>query len=40
MNYDEALKINPDYSNALNSKANALDKLGKKEALKIYQKLK
>ena len=37
--YDEALKINPDYSNALNSKANALDKLDKKEALKIYQKL-
>ena len=36
--YDKALKIKPDYSNALNSKANALDKLNKKnEALEVYQ---
>ena len=38
--YDDALKINPDYANALNSKANALDKLNRKnEALEIYEKL-
>ena len=28
--YDNSLKIKPDYSNALNWKANALDKLDKK----------
>ena len=28
--YDNLLKIKPDYSNALNQKANALDKLDKK----------
>ena len=34
------MNINPEYANALNSKANALDKLNKKnEALKIYEKL-
>ena len=38
--YDDALSINPDYANALNSKANALDKLNRKdEALDIYQRL-
>jgi tetratricopeptide (TPR) repeat protein len=38
--YDEALKNKPDFTNALNSKANALDKLEKKkEALEVYQKL-
>ena len=38
--YDDALNINPEYGNALNSKANALDKLNKKnEALEIYEKL-
>ena len=34
------MNINPEYANALNSKANALDKLNKKnEALEIYEKL-
>ena len=38
--YDEALKNKPDFENALNSKANALDKINKKnEAFEIYQKL-
>ena len=38
--YDKALKIKPDFSNALNSKANALDKLDKKnEALELYQQI-
>ena len=34
------MKNKPDFTNALNSKANALDKLEKKkEALEVYQKL-
>ena len=38
--YNEALGKKPDYANALNSKAIALDKLNKKsEALKIYEDL-
>ena len=38
--YDDALNIDPEYANALNSKANALDKLDrKKEALETYEKL-